>query len=86
MLKKTPKSFLRYHTYNFIDKDPVVDVMRTLITNKKFTMKELHEISGVSPQTIRNLFYGETKKPRFSTVMALARAMGYEFKLVKWRG
>ena len=76
-------SFLRYKTYNFIDKDPVIDELRTQLTRRKMTILELHERSGVSKGTIRKWFYGDTKRPTHATVKAVAIALGFQYKLVR---
>jgi hypothetical protein len=78
-----PKKLFGYRTYNFVDKDPVIDAMRTAIIYKRITHNELSVKSGVSLNTIRNWFYGETRKPQFATIQAVAKAMGYSYKLVK---
>lgn len=74
-------SFLRYKTYSFIDKDPVIDALRTQLTRRKVTIKDLSYATGVSPTTIRNWFYGETRRPQHATVKAVAIALGFEYKL-----
>lgn len=80
-MAKNGRGFLhRYRTYNFIDKDPVIDEMRTLIKDEGL-MKKLnivHELSGVSVSTLTNWFDGETKSPQNRTVRAIASCLGYE--------
>lgn len=71
-----------YRTYSYIDKDPVIDEMRTLVQDEGL-MKKLdlvHELSGVSTSTLTNWFDGETKSPQNRTVSAVATALGYERK------
>lgn len=80
MAKKSRKTqgFIKYKTYLFQDKDPVIDVMRTMKRDTEFTDKELADKSGVSVTTIKSWFGGHTKRPQFATVAAVAVAMGYD--------
>lgn len=69
-----------YRTYRFIDKDPVIDEMRTLIQDeglmKKLTI--VHQLSGVATATLDNWFNGETVSPQNRTVSAVATSLGYK--------
>jgi lambda repressor-like predicted transcriptional regulator len=82
--KTTPAKVFGYKTYSFVDKDPVIDELRTVLTKKHTTIKKLSEDSDVSKSTIRNWFYGETKRPQHAPLVAVARAMGYTLKLVRY--
>jgi hypothetical protein len=69
-----------YRTYRFIDKDPVIDQIRTLIQDEGL-MKKLsivHELSGVATATLENWFNGDTKSPQNRTIMAVTSALGYK--------
>lgn len=79
--KKTKMFF--YKTYNFKDKDPVIDEMRTALQDSGKSYQEVHEDSGVSATTLYNWFNGETRRPQFATIRAAARAMGYDYRRVK---
>lgn len=71
-----------HRTYRFIDKDPVIDEIRTLVQDEGL-MKKLniiHELSGVSATTLDNWFNGETKSPQNRTVCAVTSALGYKRK------
>ena len=72
-----------YKTYNFVDKDPVIDELRSVLRKKETTIQQLAYDSGVSKNTLSNWFHGETKRPQHATVLAVARAMGYDYRLVK---
>jgi len=72
-----------YKSYNFRTKDPVIDQVRTIIQDEGVTYQQVHEKSGVTVTTLHNWFHGETRKPQFATIMAVARALGYDFRLVK---
>lgn len=66
-----------YKSYNFVDKDPVIDLMRGLIQDQKAAYGRLSYDSGVSEATLRNWFDGKTKRPQFATVAAVMSALGY---------
>ena len=71
------KSVLRvYKSYNFREKDPVIDALRTAVSDSNLSYKKLHELSNVSNSTMTNWFMGRTKRPMFCTVWAVARACG----------
>lgn len=69
-----------YRTYQYIDKDPVIDEMRTLVKDEGLIKKLdiVHQLSGVSTTTLQNWFDGETKSPQNRTVSAVAGALGYK--------
>lgn len=69
-----------YMNYNFIDKDPVCDELRTVIQDSPYAhnLKALAADSGVSYGTINRMIYGDTRNPRNSTVEALFRTCGHE--------
>lgn len=68
-----------YRSYQFIDKDPVIDQVKDMIEKERLLKKPgiIHELSGVSKATLHNWFYGETRKPQYATVMAVATSLGY---------
>lgn len=76
-----------YRNYEFIDKDPVIDQVKDMIEKERLLKKPgiVHELSGVSRATLHNWFYGETRRPQYATVMAVATALGYQpgFKQVQ---
>src|SRR5271154_1294910 len=75
--KNKSNGFMRYTTYNFVDKDPIIDVLRTMKNYAKISNREIAERSKVSAGTLGNWFGGKTKRPQFATVAAAASAMGY---------
>jgi DNA-binding phage protein len=84
MAKSNGKSSLKlYKSYNFVDKDPVIDRMRTILKKEGQSYKEIHENSGVSVTTMYNWFDGKTRRPQYATVMAVVRALGYRQNFVK---
>jgi len=74
--------FVRYKSYIFHDKDPVIDVLRTAIKDCGMTYVAVSAESGVAAGTLTNWFSGDTKRPQFATVNAVARGIGKEFVLV----
>ena len=72
-----------YKSYLFKDKDPVVDLLRTIVKETGMSYQEIADASGVSKHTIMNWFYGDVKRPQHATVMAVVRAMGYDMRMTK---
>jgi len=72
-----------YKSYSFKDKDPAIDQLRTVKKDVGMSDKEISEQSGVSIGTLRGWFNKGTRRPQHATIMAVARAMGYDYKLVK---
>jgi hypothetical protein len=74
-----------YRTYRFVDKNPVIDKVRTLLEDEGLMtdLNAAHEISGVGTATLRAWFFGDTKNPFHSTVAALTSSLGYEETFVR---
>lgn len=66
-----------YRSYSFVDKDPVIDRMRTLYQRSGLSYHQIGIISGVSGSTLHNWFEGQTRRPQFATVAAFASSLGY---------
>jgi transcriptional regulator with XRE-family HTH domain len=64
-----------YKSYSFREKDPCIDVLRTLVRDSGKTYAGVEDASGVTAQTLRNWFHGTTRRPQFATVAAVARAL-----------
>lgn len=78
MAKGNGKGALRLYTsYNFVDKDPVIDKMRTLVKREGLKYSDIQKLSGVTTSTMHNWFEGKTKRPQYATVMAVVHALGY---------
>jgi len=83
-------SFKPYKSYNFKDKDPIIDRVRTAAQvrcvretdHSQIDYKFLSNESGVSYSTIYKMFEGETRFPRHATVAAILGAMGLSFAVV----
>lgn len=76
-----------YRTYRFIDKDPVIDKMRTVLQDEGLFKKRhiVSKLSGVSSTTLANWFDGDTKRPQHATIAAVATAVGYEYEFKRAR-
>jgi len=72
-----------YRSYNFVDKDPVIDRIRTIVQDEGLSYKDIHVISGVSTATLTNWFDGETRRPQYATVAAVTSSLGYKQEFVK---
>jgi hypothetical protein len=66
-----------YRTYRWIDKDPAIDAIRTVVQGEKLKANAVHEISGVATGTLEGWFSGGTRKPHNSTLTAVSSALGY---------
>lgn len=85
-MAKAKRGFLRlYRTYNYVDKNPVIDKIRTIVDDEGLIKKLsiVHEISGVATTTLNNWFNGETKNPQHHTIAAVITSLGYEERFVK---
>jgi len=63
-------------SYSFVDKDPVIDVVRTMVHMSGDSYSKIHEASSVSVTTISNWFHGKTRRPTYACIMAVAAAVG----------
>jgi len=70
-----------YKSYNFIDKDPMIDQVRTVIADSQMTYKSISEASGVGTNTISKWLDGATKKPQAATINAVLRACGHKLAI-----
>ena len=75
-------SFITYKSYSFIDKDPIIDRMRTIVRDSGVSYKEIRNRSGVTVGCVRGWFDGETRRPMHATVAAVAQCLGYDLMLV----
>lgn len=70
-------------SYNFVDKDPEIDVWRGLWQKERIKEADLAVLAGLSPNTVKNMFGGETRRPQHATFAKMAGAMGYVYKAVR---
>lgn len=73
-----------YKSYNFTEKDPIIDEIRTIVQQHGASYKDIHEQSGVSTGTLTNWFSGPTKKPQAATINAVLRSMGWKLGVVPY--
>lgn len=83
MTKAAPRrTALRlYKSYVFVEKDPIIDVMRTVVEDSKRSYQFIHDNSGVSKTTLRSWFVGKTRRPQFATVAAVVRSLGQDISV-----
>lgn len=76
-----------YRTYQFKDKDPVIDQLRSILEENGLSekLKTVHELSGVSQSALHNWFKGGTRRPQYATVSAVSSSLGYETTFVRSR-
>jgi hypothetical protein len=72
------RGFLRYKAYPFREKDPIIDVLRTIKQDGDYKDSTIHENGGPAVATMRGWFVGATRRPQFATVAAAAMAMGVD--------
>ncbi|PWT75876.1 MAG: hypothetical protein C5B60_04710 [Chloroflexi bacterium] len=72
-----------YKSYNFRDKDPVIDQLRTAVADSGASYEDIQADSGVTTQTLKAWFHGGTRRPQFCTVQAVARVIGYDLQMVR---
>jgi hypothetical protein len=77
--KKKGRGYIVYKSYVFRDKDPIIDVCRTIVKKSGLSYQQVSDESNVSVSCIRAQFHGVTKKPQHATVAAIIGACGYEF-------
>jgi hypothetical protein len=75
----------QYRTYRYIDKNPVIDRIRTIVQDEGLFKKLniVHQLSGVSSSTLNNWFHGDTKNPQHHTIAAVVTSLGYEETFAK---
>jgi DNA-binding phage protein len=74
-MAKPSRTLKVYKSYNFVDKDPIIDYARTRV----FTHGGIGKVaaaSGVTPTTLYNWFHKKTRCPQFATVARVLIACG----------
>jgi hypothetical protein len=72
-----------HREYRWIDKDPVCDVLRTIISDDGRSPTAIAQAARLTDQTVLNILYGQTRKPRATTVALLFMALGYSLTAIK---
>jgi hypothetical protein len=78
---KEPKGFT-YKSYNFIDKDPIIDEVRTVFQAARVSKQWVEDHSGVASSTLHAWFDGKTKRPQAATINAVLRSLGKKLGVV----
>lgn len=71
-----------YRTYSFVDEDPILGIMLSLVDDSKLSISEVNERTNVSKTTLYNWRQRKTKRPQFCTIAAVAGAVGKSIGLV----
>lgn len=83
---KASRTLHVYKSYNFVDKDPIIDYTRTKVFANGGPNK-IAKASGVAGSTLYNWYHKKTRRPQFATVAAVLLACGEtEINLRKIRG
>lgn len=80
MTARTSPRFHVYRNYSFLNKDPVIDKMRTLIRDEGLKWHDAAKIADMSPATLDNWFKGSTRRPQFSSIASLTHSLGYSME------
>lgn len=74
-------------TYRFIDKNPVIDIIRTAIQDEGLIKKlqVVADLASLSRTTIPGWIHGDVRDPRHSSIMAVMTSLGYESEWKKGR-
>jgi hypothetical protein len=67
-------------SYNFVEKKPVIDEMRTLIDRDEY--RKVSNDTNVSVSTLRNWFSGKTVSPKTITVNKVLARYGKRLGIV----
>jgi transcriptional regulator with XRE-family HTH domain len=73
-----------YKSYNFVDKDPIIDEIRTVYQDSGVNYRWIEENSGVTSATLSAWFNGKTRKPQAATINAVLRSLGYKLGIVEY--
>ena len=71
-----------YKSYSFLEKDPIIDEVRTVFQDAGVTKQWVEENSGVTAQTLHHWFDGKTRRPQAATINAVLRALGHKLGVV----
>lgn len=71
-----------YRTYMFVNKDPAIDELRTIVQDSEKSYGEISEDSGVAESTLWSWFHGDTRRPQNASLEAVGRSLGHIRKFV----
>lgn len=72
-----------FKTYHFVDHDPIIDKVDTILDDEGTSLTDAAHDSGVSRSTLVNWRKRKTKRPQYATIAAVVRSQGYDFVLAK---
>lgn len=77
-IKKTysGRGMLGYSSYSFRHKDPIIDVVRTLLDDAGATSGYIEASGGPRKATLRSWFTGKTAKPQHASISAVLKLLG----------
>lgn len=90
MAKRKPDAVSRslgmYGTYSFVDKDPIIDIIRTGVQDyarqsgikESAALRHISDETHVSVGTLHNWLNGKTRRPTFATVNAVLMDLGID--------
>jgi hypothetical protein len=87
--KSVRRGIIKYKSYMFKDKDPVIDELRTLVADanggklNRAALQAVPDNGGPTVSCLKAWFYGKVKRPQNPTVEATGRALGYKRQWVK---
>lgn len=82
--RKSKGGALRTHkSYNFTEKEAIIDVLRTAIDDAAMSHTFVCNKSGVCKTTLRNWFSGKTNRPQYPTLNAVGRVVGLKLDWVR---
>lgn len=84
MAKEPDAKGFTYKSYNFVDKDPIIDEIRTVYQSSGANYKWISANSGVSTGTLVNWFSGTTRRPQAATINAVLRSLGYKLGITPY--
>jgi len=77
-----------YNTYRFKNKDPIIDVLRTIVKDEGLSYAQICREGNMSPTPPYNWFHGKTKRPQHASIKAFVRACSvngtkYDYEVTK---
>lgn len=83
------RGFIRYSAYNFVQKDPAIDELRTILQDQNggkldgSLFRKVRDNGGPTEACLRGWFMGKTRRPFSDSLEAAGRAMGVKRKWVR---
>jgi transcriptional regulator with XRE-family HTH domain len=82
-MSSKPRGALRLVTsYNFVDKQEIIDEVRTIVQDEGMSLRQIELHSGVCSQTMAKWFNGKTRRPQAPTINAVLKVFGKRLGVV----